>query len=43
MEDRLTEDAVPEILAFLNFKLASTDQDFLERYLQWRIENPIVK
>jgi hypothetical protein len=36
-------DVVPEILAFLDFKLSSTDRDYLERYLQWRKQHPIVR
>ena len=43
VRDELSADAVPEILAFLDFKLSSTDGDFLVRYIQWRIAHPIVK
>ena len=43
LSDKLEANAVPAILALLDFKLSNTDQEFLERYLQWRIENPIVK
>lgn len=43
LHQKLGPDVVPEVLAFLDFKLSHTDQDFLERYLQWRIENPILK
>ncbi len=39
----LSAEVVPEILAFLDFKLSSTDYEFLKRYMQWRIANPIVK
>jgi len=41
--DELSPDAVTEILAFLDFKMSSTDQDFLHRYVEWRMANPIVK
>ena len=41
--DDLGVDAVPEILAFLDFKVTSTDYEFLKRYMEWRIANPIVK
>jgi hypothetical protein len=34
---------VPEILAFLDFKVTSTDYEFLKRYMEWRTANPIVK
>lgn len=43
VHDDLSRDAVPEILAFLDFKLSSTDAEFLERYVRWRIDHPIVK
>ena len=36
-------EAVPEILAFLDFKLSSGDEEFLEGYIRWRIGNPIAK
>jgi hypothetical protein len=32
-----------KILGVLDFRLSNTDHDFLRRYIQWRIENPIVK
>jgi hypothetical protein len=41
--DYLGPDVVPEILAFLDFKVSATDYEFLQRYMQWRMENPIVK
>ena len=41
--DYLGPDVVPEILAFLDFKLSSTDYEFLKRYMEWRMENPIQK
>jgi hypothetical protein len=39
----LAMEVVPEILAFLDFRLSSTDAEFLVRYVRWRIQNPIVK
>ena len=43
VHDELSHGAVPEILAFLDFKVSSTDAEFLERYVRWRIDHPIVK
>jgi hypothetical protein len=43
IRDYLGPDVVPEILAFLDFNVSSTDYEFLKRYLEWRMENPIVK
>ena len=40
---RLTSDATPEILALLGFRMSSTDSEFLKRYVEWRIANPIPK
>jgi hypothetical protein len=41
--NQLFSDAVPELRALLDFKISSTDYDFLKRYIYWRIENPVVK
>ena len=41
--DELSRDAVPEILAFLDFKVSNRDAEFLNRYVRWRLEHPIVK
>ena len=41
--DELRADAVPAILAFLDFKLSSSDYEFLKCYVEWRIANPIAK
>jgi len=41
--DELDSGAIPEILAFLDFKLSSTDAEFLDRYTLWRMANPIAK
>ena len=38
--DELSVDAVPEILAFLDFKLCSSDYEFLKCYVEWRITTP---
>ncbi len=43
VRDYLGPDVVPDILAFLDFKVSSTDYEFLKRYMEWRIANPIVK
>ena len=43
LHDELNPQAVPEILAFLDFKLAANDAEFLERYIRWRMDHPIVK
>jgi len=43
LQDQLKADAVPAILALLDFKLASTDWEFLKYYLRRRMDNPIVK
>jgi len=41
--DYLGLDVVPEILAFLDFKVSGTDYEFLKHYMEWRMANPIVK
>ena len=41
LHDELKSEAVPEILAFLDFKLSSTDAEFLERYMRWRVDHPL--
>ena len=43
LRDDLSLDVIPEILAFLDFRLSNTDAAFLDQYVQWRIENPAVK
>lgn len=43
LSDKLNASAVPEILALLDFKLCSTDYEFLKHYLRWRMDNPIHK
>jgi len=39
--DYLGPDVVAEILAFLDFKLSSSDYEFLKHYMEWRMDNPI--
>jgi len=43
LHNELNHNAVPEILAFLDFKLTGTDTQFLDRYIRWRLDHPIVK
>jgi hypothetical protein len=43
LREDLTPAAAPEILALLGFRMSSTDSEFMERYIQWRKENPIVR
>jgi hypothetical protein len=47
--DRLSQrgvlfaDVVPELLTLLDFRISSTDYEFLKLYIRWRIDHPIVK
>jgi hypothetical protein len=43
VEGRLYPSAIPEIVAVLDFMMTRTDSEFLVRYIQWRMENPIPK
>jgi len=43
MEGRLYPSSEPEVLALLGFMMSRKDREFLGRYLQWRVENPIPK
>lgn len=43
LHDELDADIVPEILAFLDFKMSTTDAEFMDRYIRWRRDNPLVK
>ena len=43
MEGKLYPSAIPEIVAALDFMMSRTDSEFLARYLQWRMANPIPK
>jgi hypothetical protein len=40
---QLFSDVMPELLSLLDFKVSSTDYEFLKRYIQWRIDHPVVK
>ena len=42
-QDQLKAEAVPAILALLDFKISGSDYEFLKRYILWRMDNPIVK
>jgi len=39
----LSPHTAPEIMAFLDFRMTNSDAEFLRRYIQWRMEHPIVK
>ena len=43
LHDELTPEAVPEIVAFLDFQLSNGDAEFLQRYIRWRLDHPILK
>ena len=43
LEGRLYPSATPEVLALLGFMMSRKDREFLARYIQWRVENPILK
>jgi hypothetical protein len=43
LRGQLFSDVIPELLTLLDFKVSSTDYEFLKRYIEWRIANPIVK
>jgi hypothetical protein len=43
IEGRLYSSAEPEVLALLGFMMYRMDREFLGRYIQWRVENPIPK
>jgi hypothetical protein len=36
-------DVVPELLAFLDLKVSSTDYESLKRYMKWRIDDRIAQ
>jgi hypothetical protein len=40
---KLDNDDVAEILRLMDFRLDTTDHDFLHRYVSWRMANPIAK
>jgi hypothetical protein len=43
MEGRLNPSIIPEIAAALDFMMSRADSEFLVRYIQWRMANPIPK
>ena len=43
IENRLDPGVVDEIIATLAFALSEADNDFLVRYVRWRMDHPIVK
>ena len=43
LHKELSPHAVPEIVAALDFQLSKGDAEFLERYVRWRLDHPIVK
>ena len=42
-EGRLYPSVVAEIAAVLDFMMSRSDSEFLVRYIQWRMANPIPK
>ena len=43
IEGRLYPSIIPEVVAALDFMMSRSDSEFLVRYIQWRIANPISK
>jgi hypothetical protein len=43
LQDGLKAETVPTLLALLDFKLSSSDYEFLKYYIRWRMDNPIQK
>ena len=43
IDGELTEISAVEILVLLSFRMSNTDSEFLERYVPWRMANPIPK
>jgi hypothetical protein len=43
LDEPLTPDIVPEVLAMLDFRISGSDKDFFDHYFQWRMDNPIAK
>ena len=43
LDEQLTPDIVPTVLAMLDFRASSSDKDFFDHYFQWRMDNPILK
>jgi hypothetical protein len=38
LQDKLKADAVPAILALLDFRVSGADWEFLKRYILWRMD-----
>lgn len=43
IEGRLDLAAIQEVVNVLDFLMTGSDGEFLERYIQWRMANPIAK
>jgi len=43
MEGRLYPAVVPQVVAALDFMMSREDSEFLVRYIQWRMANPLAK
>ncbi|HSP69785.1 MAG TPA: hypothetical protein VLN48_18810 [Bryobacteraceae bacterium] len=41
IEGRLALSIIPEVAAALDFMMSRTDSEFLVRYIQWRLANPL--
>lgn len=41
IEGRLQLSIIPEVAAALDFMMSRTDSEFLVRYIQWRLANPL--
>jgi hypothetical protein len=41
IEGRLQLSVIPEVAAALEFMMSRTDSEFLVRYIQWRMANPL--
>ena len=42
-EERLRPASVPDVTAGLGFMMSRSDHEFMVRYIQWRMDNPIPK
>jgi len=43
LEDRLTLSSIQEVVTKVDFMMNGSDGEFLTSYVQWRMENPVVK
>jgi hypothetical protein len=41
IQGKLQLSVIPEVAAVLDFMMSRTDSEFLVRYIQWRMANPI--